>query len=605
MPDEIKQPTPTFVNRLTQTGRAQTTPKQLTTIFSDPNSFWARTVQWLRDNHYGNLPEVTTIRNVDVIKDIGIVFCHMGDDPLRHAANEKAMHRISHANPKPAVSVMVEIVLPGKTSYYAKYEGVLFDKLLKFDATNDNLNIFQKEAMWSIGAKWVFEHEGVTKCLFMDSDAAFQDNSFLYYISRELDTSAFVHPFAGAYYLDQPDMRPDRYAGDKIMYSCGYSDNSGVSNGETRNAPGLTFSCTKDFFFKVLEGHWPYSSLGSGDVTFWLFYKGFPVVRAFSKPYNFRLSDIAGVEFKKTGYARNIAIHHFHGMMSNRLYTTRVYLQNRFCTQPGSDVEEDDRGLLVWRNTRSGQVMREANLVMRRTNAEMLKKGKSLTVAQFKPLVSKIVANIYGKMPEVTIVTIFYKNTNDAKVNFLNWRKKLKEVCQTPYRLIVFTNQDIIPIDENEIHKPFRYAVMSCANEWNLVHAFSNDVPDDRPVLFISPAVTIRNPFFLPNIAKNTVFMARPFMKCNMINRATWDANILMFDNIKGLFDTFHAETIGKNTDRIPYNRFIEPAEFISAYCYKKDLDVCDIKEYIDYIYHNQVVSPNLQEVADFVLPTR
>ena len=609
MPEEVKQPAPpSKPNLYTRVGHRPvgTVQSRKTTIFSSPGTPEYNALKWLVTNNYKALPERTSIVRVDTMKDIGLVYCHMGGEPLRIQANCRAMERMRHASPKPAASVMVEIVAPGDTPHFQDKEGVWFDHYIGIQAGEENNKIFQKEAMWTIGGRYIFNQEGVTKCVFADADAMFDDNSWPYIVSRSLDTHPFVQPFCGAYYLDQPDMSPLRYQDDKIMYSCAFADAEDVSNGKARNAPGLIFACTNDFFYNVLGGSWPLSSLGSGDVTFWLFYKGLPIVRDYSKPYNFRLSDISGVDDTKTGYSRLFAMHNYHGPMANRLYTTRIYLQNRFCSLPGSDVTYDEKGILKWRSDKASVMMRRGSQLMKEKNAELMQHGKSLTVEGLKPIIRNLMDEVYGKLEHLSLVTCFWKRSPDEKVKFNAFRKLLHHHCKTPHTLYVFTDQDLDHVEPWERVLPFQFPTIECSNEWNLIHAFSEAVPFGETVMAISPETIIKGDFWVNEIEETTFYMARPFLKCNKVNRATWDANLLLFQKCAtGLFDTFTDEVRSGNVDCVPYNRFIEPAEYISAYAYSEGYRVRDAVEFVDYVYDQQVVSPQIIPAADIVLPYR
>ena len=602
--ERIIQPTPPGKE---EKSRPALVPVKKPTIFAIPGTKENKLVRWLVANQYKALPETTSLANVGIIPDIGIVFCHMGDDPLRLSANEKALNRMKRACPKPAISVMVEIVLPGSTPHYKNQEGFLFDKYIGIQADETNVGIFQKEAMWTIGGRYVFSQDGVTKCVFADSDAMFDDNSWPYYISKTLDHSGFAQPFSGAYYVDQPDMNPLRYQPDRIMYSCAFSDAENASRGLARNAPGLIFSCTKTFFEKVLGNRWPLSSLGSGDVTFWLFYKGLDIVRDFTKPYNFRLSDLDGVDDTKTGYTHLIAMHNYHGPMVNRLYTTRIYLQNRFCSLPGSDVTYDDKGILKWRSDKASIIMKRGSVLMKNRNAELMKENKSLHVPELKPIIQNLMDEVYGKLDHLTIVTCFWKNTQDEKIKFNAFRKQLHTCCLTPHDIHIFTNYPSIGnIEPWEHVHPFQFPTIDCANEWTLIHAFSDVISFGETVMFVSPEVIIRNPFQVNELEENTIYMARPFLKCNKINRATWDANLLLFQRTPfDIFVKFQSELESGDVDDIPYNRFIEPAEYISAYAYQEGTRVRDAVEFVDYVYDRQVVYPKIIQKADVVLPYR
>lgn len=609
MPNELRQPPPpNKPNLYSRINHDKTNVSQArkTTIFSNPATEEYNTLKWLVVNNYKELPEKTSIVRVETMKDIGLVYCHMGGEPLRIKANCVAMERMSHANPKPAASVMVEIIVPGDVPHFKDMEGTWFDHYIGIQAEEKNNKIFQKEAMWTIGAKYIFSREGVTKCVFADADAMFNDNSWPYIVSRSLDTHPFVQPFCGAYYLNQPDMSPLRYKDDKIMYSCAFADAEDVSNGKARNAPGLIFACTKAFFYHVLGGSWPLSSLGSGDVTFWLFYKGIPIVRDYSKPYNFRLSDIAGVDDTKTGYSRLFAMHNYHGPMANRLYTTRIYLQNRFCSLPGSDVKYDEKGILQWRSDKASVMMRRGSQLMKARNAELMKEKKSLTVDGLKPIVRKLMDEVYGKLDHLSLATCFWKHTPEEKVKFNAFRKDLHHRCKTPHTLYIFTDQNLENIESWERVLPFRFPTIECANEWNLIHIFSETIPLGETVMYVSPDTILKGDFWVNELEENTIYMARPFMKCNKINRATWDANLLLFQRTAfGIFQAFQSELRSGDVDCIPYNRFIEPAEYISAYAYQEGTRVRDAVEFVDYVYDQQVVSPQIIPSADLILPYR
>ena len=522
--------------------------------FTDPNSVVSAKVAWLKENNYAVLPEITTIKDEDVVAGLALVVAHYGDNADRYKANAKAIDRIMHAKPRPQLLIFVEYVEEGKSSHYA--DDRRWDVVLTRVIGKDSTYLFQKEAMWTLGGKYAFEQEGITKCIFCDADCAWEDNSWAYYCNNALNKADFIQPYSGIYYSDQEDAIPnyDKYG---MYISVAYA----LTHGLPRGTPGGAYGCTKKFFYDILDSKWPMSSVGSGDAEFWIYLKGRYTMNFLPVDYDFRLSTETG-NFPdcKIDCANLIMIHYYHGPMSNRMYRTRNYCVRKCAITPESETTFVDN-VLTWADTNEGKI--------------------SITIAK-DPLV---------------IVTYCGHGSGFKESNIINMKRELDRRCKVPFVFYVASDHEIACADKTFIIPTHRkYA----SGEWNRLHIFGFDFNDSASVLFIDPSVTIIDNFTAAKCPVEYCHMARPYGRVTNKYRQTWDSDIMYFRGgreLRRIYEEFIDELrLGGIHD--PEYQFIDPTEYI-AYKMRKYKYIRNIIAHFDYVYSNEKVD---KEGIEFIL---
>ena len=599
-PARIEQPTPPrtrpvqkeFYNTKIDTKKKVTTvitpnlelPTSKPTVdFTDPSSSVAAKVAWLKEHNYAVLPEITTIKDMDTVPGLAIVVAHYGSDEIRYKANDKALSRLAHSHPRPELMIFVEYVEEGKESHYENDDR--WDVVLTRTIDEEAKTLFQKEPMWTLGANYAFSREGITKCIFLDADCAWEDNSWAYYCDHALNRYDFIQPYSGIYYSEQYDII-ENYAKYGMYLSAAYA----FAHDLPRGTPGGAYGCTKTFFYDVLDSKWPISAVGSGDAAFWLYLRGKAILNFLPIDYDIKLSTENG-NFPdcKIGYANLIMIHFYHGPMSNRMYTTRHYCIRKCSITPESEVQVVN-DVLKWADTKEGEMMKEMIPVLKRMTNEKVAQGSKLTITELKPEFKKVAEKVYGKLTltkdPLIIVTYCGHGSEFKESNIVNMKRDLDRYCKTPFLFYVAADYEIECADKTFIIPTHR---KHCAGEWNRMHIFGFEFRNNENILFLDPSISIVDNFSAEMSPIEYFHMARPYGRIRNKYRQTWDSDMMYFRGgveFKRIYEQF-LEELEKSGVQDPEYQFIDPTDYIS-HKVRKYRYIRNIIAHFDYMYSNE-----------------
>ncbi|MBO4736513.1 MAG: hypothetical protein J5614_08995, partial [Paludibacteraceae bacterium] len=507
---------------------------------------------------------------------IGIVAVSYGTNSARVEACTKGITRLDKAKPIPGHKVFVEAV--------AEEDQPMFDYLkdkgweyIQVPLGANCKHLFQKEMLWTIGARVMFEHEGIDRCVFTDADCAFHDNSWAFIISRDLDRYGFVQPYRGMAYSGQK-------VPVEIIPSAGYFKATGRTGKMTQ--PGGAFACTKEFFQNILKNRWPYNPVGSGDVLFWLYLYG-------HVPGQELLNCATYVEQKKypdmkVGYSRLLLNHYFHGNMGDRMYSTRHYIAVRCLT--GNETQINEHGLLEWTDTLDGKLMKDAMEKLKKGTDSYLQVNRAFTSKDTKTMLKKVAGKYYGYIDTahpLYIVTIYRPSvTTPDKIKKL--RDQLIKTVNVPFKFCVIseTQEDFGPCEFIQAE----VTAEECPDNWMWMMAFQDFAPEGASVLYLDPTVKLKGSCMMLPCRRHEFCMTR--------HDGHWDTKIMYFyaSSCKAIFSGYRLSSRTNSYTSFDY-LFSRPVDYLIAHLVDISQPIRDVMFHVDYNYGDTT-----NEIFNFIL---
>ena len=533
----------------------------------------ASVANWLYEHNFTVAPERTTHPG-EPITDIAMVTAIHGKDPARIEASYKAISRMVKANPKPAKIIIVEALEEDQPSNLDFVKNNPLVEIVTVTFYDKNKDLFQKEPLWSIGTRRAFEIEGVEKVVVIDSDCAFDDNSWAYLISEKLNKYELIHPFIGMNYSGQKDVG---YGASHTILSEAYSLHNRYEG--DRVTPGGSLACTKHFFQDILHNQWIGVVVGAGDVAFWMFMRGNKTESA-KKPgagEHDKFKDDGQCKNMPVHYANLILNHYYHGSIINRMYVTRTYLSRKF---NGPDtIQLDKQNLYAWTDSLESKVFRDCYIALKEKTAAYLSVHRTFGLNYAKEMTRDIASKYYGTISDDNplIIATVYRDGYDESPEVINkLYNNLVKYCKNKFKFIVFTDTklnlvvDQYPINLNRIDSP---------SIWRRMCVFQNVFKPSDNVLFIDPSSEIKNEFTLLPCPSRRLLLAKR-------QTGEWDSAMMYFKNIPYIFSNYQTLLENKTTFSPEYVYF-EPANYLVAMLYNK-ITIKNIRTHIDYMFKDE-----------------
>ena len=574
--NEIKQPRrPGFVGTPSVVAASTSTLSsvgRIAPLISDTS------IQALTDYFYNHdhcvLPESTTVSGIEKIETIGVVAVSYGTNSARVEACMQGLARLDHANPKPGYKVFVEAVEENGQPIFTYLKEKGWD-YIQVPYPEKAHNLFQKEMLWTIGARHIFDQPKIDRCVFIDADCAFHDNSWPYIINRDLNSIGFVQPYIGMAYSGQKNPA-------EIILSAGYL--YAMNKKQRLPQPGGAFACTKAFFYEILKGRWPYNPVGSGDVLFWLYMYGYV-------PGQYLLNCATYVTQKKhpnyrVGYSRLLLNHYYHGTMGDRMYSTRHYVAVRCLTGNETRINED--GLLEWTDTPEGQLMQEAMKRLRKGTDSYVKVGRVFSNKDTKTMLKKVAISQYGVVDTAhpLYITTVYRPGKHTPGQIRKLREDLVKTVQVPFKFVVIsdTQEDF---KANEI-VPLELTEDQCPDRWKFMLAFKKEYEPNASVLYLDPSIQVRGScLVLP--CKDTEF-------CLARIDGKWDPRIMYFRNVVDIYPTYKTYVTNPGPTNLDY-LYSDPVNYLISDMLHRDKVIRDVLFHVDY-----EKSPSQNDLFNFVV---
>ena len=562
---EIRQPRPRI--------SAEQYANRIQSFSSIQNGSIKDMADWLDKNGHPVIPEHTSHPNSSPVEDTAVVISLHGNEPLRTKACTKAIQRLLRADPQPARFIIIEALNEGNDSNFSflkDYKNVTF---VRKTIKDQNKNLFQKEALWTIGTRFVFKHPSISKCILVDADCSFDDNSWVYIISKDLNKYDFVQPYVGVNYSEQVGYK---HGPSHLLLSNAYGIS--VKSSETL-APGGAYACTKKFFEEILNNQWPYNALGSGDVAFWYFMRGRNTnASKLVSAILFSGSPKGNYPQIPVGYSNLILNHYYHGPFSNRMYITRDYLAKKYNSD--KNIKIDDDGLIAWANTTEGNIFKECTEELRKKTDAYLQVNRKYSVYDAKLMTSIVSNKHYGSFTDdnpLIITTIYSKDYDASPKVITNMYKALCKNCTNPFEFIVFTDTQI---DSLVKQYPITLDRRVSPDAWRRLYIFSKDYGPESSVLFIDPSTEIKGQFNISRCPNNHIYLAKK-------STGMWSSSMMYFRNIPSLYKQYMGLISGQY-EMNPTYLYLDPAYYIISNILYKNVMIKNLITHVDYRFKDE-----------------
>lgn len=198
--------------------------------------------------------------------------------------------------------------------------------------------IFSKENLWNILEKYI--PSKYSKIIFLDCDIKFTNPDWFNLSSQKLDKCDIIQPM-DVVYRDLKDKKAKQsiITTDKCQYTVAYMVEQTGQACALSHHPGFSLGINRKIFNK-LGGFFEYGVNGNGDTLFWMAIANFYSTAAGSylqhrkdiaiKYYQYKVH-IAQFNITIGAVFDNMAVHLFHGDLSDRKYRERNdYINNSF-----------------------------------------------------------------------------------------------------------------------------------------------------------------------------------------------------------------------------------------------------------------------------------
>ena len=311
---------------------------------------WAPEVAWLKPVEEAN--EITTAPEISiqeaapaktVLPSTALVTCFYGGsrgkDDLRRTATKRAVASWDEQKAIPQQALFLELVCPGQMPCFDRADLPAWMQYIRIFGKERNRNLFQKEALWNLGAKFT----SAEKLLFLDCDCmpvgTFNYFEQIFYMTRP---GKCVHAAWHIIHEGQKEAFQD-------FYSI-FAPQEDVPAGAKR-FPGMGFSLHRQDYHAI-DGFNPYGISGSGDAVFiWECMNDplkYPIKTA--KRYHQSLVRPNRPQLEPVVVKGLTVQHNFHGMKSERGYVWSRCAVELF-GHPSAYCHIDSSGLLAWNDS--------------------------------------------------------------------------------------------------------------------------------------------------------------------------------------------------------------------------------------------------------------
>lgn len=266
---------------------------------------------------------------------LAMVCCHYGGyHALRKDATLRALRRMDEFEVKPAEAVFIELVCPGQQPCFSREDMSSWIQYVRVSGKERNDGIFQKEALWNIGARLT----SADSILFLDGDCMPLEDTYFKDILDASGKGKCVHAAWHIIHEGQPE-------GHRDFYSF-FADKRDVPKKCVR-FPGMGYCLHRDDYERM-GGFNPHSICGSGDAIFlWECLKSVNQPMTYAKRFHTLLMRPDRPQLIPVAVKGMTVQHNYHGMKTERGYVWSRYLVELF-GDPRSYTHIDPSGLIAW-----------------------------------------------------------------------------------------------------------------------------------------------------------------------------------------------------------------------------------------------------------------
>ena len=284
--------------------------------------------EWSEQEHAGTVPgpakEPMTL---------ALISCHYGGfNELRRDASIRAFESWDRQRVKPSEGVFLEVVCPGQAPCFNAEDFPSWLRYTRIYGKERNANLFQKEALWNIGAK-LTRSDGM---LFLDGDCMPVDtDEYFLRMAAALKPGRCVHAAWRIIHEGQDERNHD-------FWSIMATDVRGKPT-----FPGMGYAMTRADYDNM-DGFNPYSICGSGDMVFlWESVKSLHQRIPFARRFHTGLIRPNRPQLEPYAVSGLTVQHNFHGLKTDRGYVWSRYAVEVF-GDPRAYCHIDSAGLLAW-----------------------------------------------------------------------------------------------------------------------------------------------------------------------------------------------------------------------------------------------------------------
>ena len=265
-----------------------------------------------------------------------LITCHYGGcNYLRRDATLRAVKAWNEQEHLPMNGVFLELVCPGQEPCFARDDFPQWMQYIRIFGNAANENLFQKEALWNIGAKLT----DADKLFFLDSDCMPVDCTD--YFKRIFDACAIGRCVHAAWHI----VHEGQQSSNRDYYSF-FADSADVPKGAIR-FPGMGYCITRHDFH-AMDGFNPFSICGSGDAVFlWESLRSVPQPMTYAKRFHQSLVRPHQPQLEPVCLKGLTVQHNYHGLKSDRGYVWSRYAVELF-GDPKAYCHIDSAGLVAW-----------------------------------------------------------------------------------------------------------------------------------------------------------------------------------------------------------------------------------------------------------------
>lgn len=525
-----------------------------------------------------------------IVEDLAVIVCLWGQNEEQIKAAKVGLKAlINTSNPTPKHIVVVEAQMPEEAYHLDKITNKLVEDqviYLKEELCDDNKNMFVKEPMWNIGAKYLIEnHPYIEKFIFLDIDCVFCNATWAISCTEALNEFDVISPHSFSYYSDQDDNLFTR----SLQPSVG---ESWLQIGRGDGHAGFGIGMTKDFYVNRIE-EIPTATVLGGDTWFWFLVFGHSRREFWRLNAVYNYGNITGygmLPFPKVGATGETIVHIYHGKMNTRFYGGKRVISRACTTVPYEDIGYiDNYKLPVWNKEPAGILIK--NCIQELKDWEADEKNANVHIDEnvlCRNIYDKVSEDFYGSIDEehpLIIATSLRSGGPYTRRHVLLIRDLYKKYCLTPHKFMCISD---IEIGDGVETIPFEMTTKEAPYYYCQIELFRNIYPKNASVLTTDlDAIPIRE-FTMHRAPENEMSMGMELHNWPLCIRTLWNGGITYFRGDFEFAYKAYRDRTRKGGKHQPFFSFISSQEFVNGELYAHGHAITDLLSHLQFEFYQK-----------------